>query len=396
MSRALPLLIGLVASMSVLAQADDPLAETDTEAGIQRGALNFVPTLGVSVGFDDNVALLPDGSEAVDSAFWMLSPALRALLTRRSSRWMLELEADRYAYFEDGVESYTDWAVQGVAELLPTARDRVLGQISWQRQHNRRGEGVREFFPDALITDVDEYTTKNLELSWRRGRQDRRHILLGARWHDLAYQDSPELAALANYSSFGLNGRFQTLLGKRTRGFVALELERVDFDAAMRDHDDRLLGAGVQWSATARTLLEGEIGRQTQRYDDFSDFSGVYWSLGGRWEPRTYSEFLAKVSRRASFALGESIFVERNELEMHWNHEWPREISTSVDVSFADESLEPAQRSDELFLLGISARYPFRRWIMLGAGLQHYQRESSDARFSYERTELLLTAEFGL
>ena len=76
-----------------------------------------------------------------------------------------------------------------------------------------------------------------------------------------------------------------------------------------------------------------------------------------------------------------------------WNHAWSSRLRSTALASFRTDDYKGAgiTRSDDTTSLGIKVDYYFRRWLRLGAGYTHWDRNSNPPGFDYKRNIYMFT-----
>ena len=376
-------------------------AQAQLTGGIQLGPVTAYPGLGISIGYDDNVALGSDGvDQRIESWFLVLSPAIRFEAGSKRSLYSLEIAMDIAEYEASPFDDYNDLKLTGGWEYDPTIRSTLAINAGYTEGHTRRGEGVRDFLLDrTLEREVDEYEQRSIDArysygaSGARGRVD---LTAGMSYFD--YQNNLELTEIGNNDSRRLGLGFNWRMAPKTTLLTIARYSDYDFDVSDRDNDQLFYGFGVEWDATAKTSGRLELGYLEKTFDNPENpsYSGESWQASVDWAVKDYSVFQFGTGRTASEAFGESTFLVRDYYEVAWRHQWRSRLGSTIDVGYSQENQDPGSRDDDFWSIGASVNYEFRRWLLVGLGLKHFERDSSEDTADYDRNEVLLSLEFRL
>jgi len=364
------------------------------ELGVETGIGTIFPTVGLSIGYNDNVAL-SDNNE-ISSTFYQISPGLRLQTGSDRNRLQVDLTAEIGEFTETSFDDYTDYGITADWQFKANVRNKFGVNAGYRRGHDERGQGIREFIAGTPDLDVDEYDQTNLDFRYQYGANGARgRIELRAGLGDFEYVNNRAFTGVADYESEYLGGAFYWRGAPKTELLFDIETTNLEFDQGVRDSDELVFGVGVQWQATAKTEGRISVGYRERDLDDsnVADYDAVNWEAAIRWLPRTYSIFELKTNRDTANAFGESLFLVRDSVELAWRHNWRSSLSTVVDIGFATEDLNPGGRDDDTNQFGVTLDYRYRPGILFGIGLRHTERDSNLQIFDYSQNTVLFSAE---
>ena len=364
------------------------------EAGIQLGAATIYPTIGLGIGYDDNITLSPDNE--ISSWYYLISPAIRLQTGSKRNAFVFEYGLNYVDYKDSDFDDYTDHSFSALWQYEPTVRDEVSLRGRIELGHDRRGEGLREFFPGTLPREVDKFEIYSLDAFYRHGADGARgRIQLEAGLTEKDYQNNRELTVLGDYDQVHFGGAFFWRVANKSSLLLEAGVSETDYQFSERDNEQYFVGVGAEWEATARTE-----GRASYRYlemnfddDEQSSYSGSAWEVSVRWTPKVYSVVELSAVRETDVSFGGSNLLVRDEIDLSWRHEWRPRFATFLDAGLLDEDFDPGPREDEAFFYGLGASYAARYWLDIGLSFRHYDRDSSLSVFDYERNEFLLSFE---
>ncbi|MEM7708877.1 MAG: outer membrane beta-barrel protein [Pseudomonadota bacterium] len=361
------------------------------------GRLQLYPTFGAALGYDDNVTLSNDGP--ISSRYLLLEPGVRAELTGRRSRLRAQYRLSDGDFADSDRDDFTDqffdlgWGYQA------SVRSEWQIDARWHEAHDRRGEALRENFDDTLDRDVDEYRDHGLGVTYRYGASGARgRLAVFADLADRRYLNNRDFTREGDFEQSRIGGEFSWRTGARTTALVQASRSDIDYDVNIRDSVQRQLALGLRWDGAPTSdarLLVGRLERSAQLGGQ-ADFQGLFWEAAASWRPLERSEFTLLTGRATDEAFGGASFLVRERHSLGWRHQWRSRLSSSLDLSWAEEDLRPNQRADDIQQVGLSVDYTFRRWMLVGLGWRHVERRSSSDRFDYRRNEVLLSMQVSL
>lgn len=361
--------------------------------GFLVGGMTVYPTLGITVAYDDNVALAPENE--FDSVLTLFSPGVRIVSGTRRSAIALEAAAEFGDYADSDIDDYEDYRVGLTWDYEPTVRSALGARVQWSQLHYRRNEGLRRFFLDAVDRPVDEYETLEWAVRYRYGApQARGRFAVEVGQTEITFENNRDITAVADSETDFINAEFGFRVAPKTSGLLLAAWQDTSFPNGDRDNEQFQYGLGIDWQATAKTSGRAEVGRREREYDiDGTEYTGSYWLARVEWAPREYSIFSLGTGRDVADAFGESLFLEQDFVELSWRHQWRRRFGTIVETSVVDESLVPGGRNDDVVSFGVSANYQFRRWLQFGASYRYTERDSTEPLANYDQNILTFTAE---
>ncbi|MFK7955079.1 MAG: outer membrane beta-barrel protein [Lysobacterales bacterium] len=367
------------------------------EAAVSVGRWDLYPTLGISVGIDDNLTLSSDA--ALSSEYLVVQPAVRLETATRRSDIRFQASIDKGEFFSSDRDDYQDHELSGQWRYRPGVRSDLLLRLARNRGHDRRGEGLRENFLETLDRDVDEYDVDTLSGRYTFGSDGARgRLAVFAEGRDKAYRNNRDITSLGNFDLRRLGAEFGWRFASRTSLLAQVTRTTTDYRFANLDGNERSAALGLQWDGTAKTNGRFLIGRLSRDFDDreLDGFSGSFWEVAAAWRPRQRAEISLLSRRSTDEAFGGANFLVREETSLAWRHNWRPRFVTALDISVLNEDFSPQGRDDDIRRVGFSADYQFRRWLLFGAGVRRVERDSPVNRFDYSRNEVVLSVQLSL
>ncbi len=361
------------------------------------GRLQLYPTFGAALGYDDNITLSND--RPISSRYLLLEPGVRAELSGRRSRLRAQYRLSEGEFASSDRDDFTDQFFDLDWRYQQNVRSEWQLAARWHEAHDRRGEALRENFAETLDRDVDEYRDRGLGVTHRYGAAGARgRLAVFADLTDRRYLNNRDFTLEGDFEQTRIGGEFSWRTGARTTALIQASRADIDYDVNTRDSVQRQLAVGLQWDGSPRSdarVLVGRLERSAPSVEQ-ADFRGVFWEAAATWRPLDRSELTILTSRATDEAFGGASFLVRERHSLGWRHQWRSRLSSSFDLSWADEDLRPNRRSDDIQQVGLSVDYTFRRWMLVGLGWRHVERNSSSSRFDYRRNEVLLSMQLSL
>jgi hypothetical protein len=379
-----------------------PQEDIESIPGFTLGGLQIVPTIGLSLGYDDNITRSSFGE--ISSWFYMISPAVRVELPSDRSVLALVAGANVVRYEDSPIDDRETWWLSGQWDWDISDRQNLNVFGEYREGVDRRGEGRRQGDAGLIPVEPDEWERWGFGGEWDYGAIGARgRLALRAGYYDLEYTNNREGILPGDAGTVPLDrdwqfygGTFYWRVAPKTS--LLAEYSFTDMDYALEDQSDSEVETwllGLTWDATARTRGEIAYGKQKRRFDDptLEGYDGAAWRASINWRPRTYSQFTLAATRNTQEPNGYGDYVLRQDVTLSWLHDWATRFGTTVDVGYGEDSYRPDGREDELWYWGVGARYTFNSHLRFGASVTGYDRTSQDPEFDYQRTVYMLTLE---
>ncbi|MBK8283388.1 MAG: outer membrane beta-barrel protein [Ahniella sp.] len=372
--------------------------------GFDMGPLRVMPSVGLSIGHDSNVALTADNE--IDSIVTRLSPGVRFQGGDERSRFTGTATMDAGWYDSSSQDDYVDYGLQGEWLYSPVVRHAFTLDAGWRRGHDSRGTAAREGNLALLPLDPDEYDLTNFGGKYRFGAPGARGRLeLEAKATQVNYNNNRQYTRFRDRDDALVGAAFYWRIAPKTSALVRIDQIDANYEDATLDNTEQHQYVGLEFDATAKTSGTIMVGRVDKDFDslDREDFSGTSWRAGVAFKPRTYSVIELSTGRETDETNGFGDFILREDIALGWSHQWSERWSTQFDVGSADEEhrglgLYPdfQGRSDDTRFYGVSGQYQFSPWLRFGAGFKSYDRNSDIPELNYQRESLLFSLEASL
>lgn len=377
-----------------------PQEEIESAPGFTAGGLQVVPTIGLSIGYDDNLTMA--SRDEISSMFYMISPAVRVELPTDHSVFSLIGGIDFVRYQDSPIDNYTYWYLRGEWLWDISTRQNINLFTQYSEGVDSRGQGRRQGDVGLIPLEPDKWNRWDLGGEWDYGAVGSRgRLILRAGLSDLTYTNNRGDADFAGTRALDRNwrfvgGTFYVRVAPKSSLFLDYLYTDINYELDTgSDSVEQSWMAGVTWDASARTSGSISYGKLTKKFDDPArhDYNGPTWRASVSWRPRTYSVFSLTGVRNTQEPDGNGDFVLRQDIVLSWVHDWASRFGTSVDVGFGQDEYRPTDRVDDLFYWGIGARYTFNTHFRFGASINSYDRNSEIEEFDYTRMVYMLTLE---
>jgi hypothetical protein len=386
----------LAGSVTVQAQSIRPHYQYPTEppasgpAAVQLGnsPFYFSPYIGLAVGRDDNVLLLPNAARS--SPLYVVSPGFH--LDARTERTVLQIgyQAQIARYTSSENDNYEDQTFTGQYDIAFDRRNFLRLELDHLRGHEPRGSTDR-----GPRTEPDKFKLTKAGGTYAFGAP-------GAAGRFETYYDDERKTYLNNRATTSLGdlatrefgGALYVRVAPRTYAVVEARGTRIKYKQPSQfDADERRYYGGISWEATGATTGTIKVGRLKREFDsDLPDYSGTSWEASITWAPRTYSKVEFYSSRQTNENTGLGNFIVSDATGVVWSHNWSSVLSTNVDLKYQRDDYQGFSRKDDTMSLGLKVGYRFRRWLTFGAEYTYTKRDSTLDSADYDKNLYFLTA----
>ena len=356
--------------------------------GLQLGPFRVLPSLGLSIEYDDNILLTPE--DEIDDFIFHIIPGVVLELPSRKYAIRLGYQADVLRYFDN-----TDLDTVHHAAL---ADARVNFNFGLGLRLTDRFLVTDDFagFPVPELTERVERLENTLDAGMDYTVRERYTLDVNYRWFMVDYQDQ-------DFDQFdrddhNISGTLFYRLFSKTSilGEGGYTMVRYDQPASALDRDSdawRFL-VGVKGDITAKTTALIKIGWEWKDYENRAreDWDGIIAEANVVWKYREPSEvrlFGGRANVESTFE-GVNYYVStyggaevRHFLSERWilrvrglggENQYPEDVLLGVDS---------ADRTDTFFEAGISLKYQMRRWLAFELGYNYLVNNSNFNEFDY-------------
>lgn len=386
---AAPALAQPAATYSPTGSAGGQGTAAQPSGAIPMGPINAYPSVGFALKHDDNLFSTPD-NETGDS-LTILTPSVRFEAKQNANTYSLTAGATQGSYNSSTADNYTNYNLNGVADLDLTARFRARLNADYIDAQDPRGSTN-----NPLSAEPDRYRETRLggiASYGARGARGRLDLELGQLARRYYNNRAATFASDRDNGDLGLT--FYWRVAPKTSLLLQAKHTSIDYTSSLSTLDsteNRLLG-GVTWEASAKTTGIFKLGMVKKSFDDPArdDSTQASWEGAIKWSPRTYSVVDFNLGRSpAESTGGVGNYIDKTTTGALWTHQWTSRISTATSASYMTDLYKGIDREDNIQNYGLKATYRMRRWLDFGADYTHGLRDSNDNAFDYKRNTLML------
>jgi hypothetical protein len=379
----------------------------------EDGPVDFIPTLKVSQGYDDNVEEAPDGAEE-SSNVTKVVPTFLLRAQERANRYQLRYTPTFQRYSHDSDDNRVNHRAAAIGRVVLDSRNRFNVGLNARRNQATLSETNRR----AGENEGDINARLSLDGTYTFGaRGAKGQVVLDGSyvWNRYANNltkasDIPGETGSNNqseeYDSPRVGATFLWRVAPKTQ--LLVEGRYADFDYTWSEStldSANMTGlVGAKWQATAKTSGSVRLGRQDKDFDDASkaDTDATSWEAEVTWRPESFSTVRLSTGNTleegSESANGEDA-VEQTTYAIRWDYDWDGQISSNVGYRFRDKDYLGGGadgRNDELNTVSVGVSYSFRRWLDFGLETRFKDNDSSLDGASYDRNTYFLTATLSL
>ena len=358
--------------------------------GLELGPFRILPSLGLSIEYDDNIELTPN-NEIEDFIFHII-PGVVIELPSRKYAIRLGYQADILRYMDN-----TD--LDTIHHFL-LADARVALTVGLGLRLTDRFIITDDFsgFPVPEVTQREERWENTLDAGVDYTLRERYTFDVNFRWFMVDYKDDPADFNQFDRDDYTIAGTFFYRLMPKTSilGEVDYTLVRYDqpVSARARDSDGWRFWLGVKGDITAKTTILLKVGWEWKDYESPAreDWNGLVAELNAIWKYREPSEvrvFGGRANVESLFE-GTAYYVTTYggaEARHFLNERLILRVRGLGGVNQYPENVllgvGSADRTDTFFEAGISLKYQMRRWLAFELGYNYLVNNSNFNEFDY-------------
>lgn len=394
--------------LTCLVGAQTALAQTALQPqAIPFGSFVLIPTLNTRTVFDDNIYSL-DANE-VSSFSQVVNPNFTFLAQDRLNVYQFSYNLNAAGYANDSNDSYNDHRFSVGAHLEPSVRLRYDAGLAYSLLHDDRGTGASSGFSlgqirndangdgvfDGGIGEVDKFNLATISGGVEYGAKTARGLLVAkgdlnqkrySRDSSVATRDNDTINVL-----FGLRAR----LMPKTTFLVDYEISDTNYDGTSPDTKDNRILAGITWENAIQSTGKLRLGQSNRQIDGAADLDKFTWDLGLIWKPVALDTISLNGGARAADGV-DNTTIENTNYSVSWTHDWADRFNTTLSLGMSEDDYKGVVRTDETTTYGISANYQMRRWLVLSAGINASDKDSTEPNVSNKRNVMSIGAQISL
>lgn len=364
----------------------------------------LVPTLNTRTVFDDNIYSL-DANE-VSSFSQVVNPNFTFLAQDRLNVYQLFYNLNAAGFANDSNDSYNDHKLGVNAHLEPSVRLRYDAGLTYALLHDDRGTGASSGFGIDQIRgdgtaanlgmgEVDKFNLATISGGVEYGAKTARGLLVAnGDINQKRYSRQSSADARDNDTVNVLLGLRARLMPKTTF-LVDYEISDTNYDGTSPDTKDNRILAGITWENAIQSTGKLRLGQSNRQIDGAADLDKFTWDLGLIWKPVALDTISINGGARASDGVNNRT-IENTNYSVSWTHDWADRFNTTLSLGVSEDDYQGVVRTDETTTYGIFANYQMRRWLVLSAGINSSDKDSTDLNVSNKRNVMSIGAQVSL
>jgi len=357
--------------------------------GLELGPFRILPSLGLSIEYDDNILLTKD--DRIDDFIFHIIPGVVIELPSRKYSIRLGYQADILRYADN-----TDLDTVHQSAL---ADARVDFNVGLGLRLTDRFLITNDFagFPVPELTQLVNRWENTLDAGVDYTVRERYTLDVNFRWFMVDYKDDPQYNQF-DRDDYTISGTLFYRIQPKTSilGEVDYVLVRYDEPASARDRnsDGWRFKVGVKGDITAKTTVLFKIGWEWKDYENprRGDWDGLIAELNVIWKYREPSEVRVFGGRANVESLyeGANYYVSTYggaEVRHFLNERLILRVRGLGGVNQYPEDVllgvNSANRTDTFFEGGVSLKYQMRRWLAFELGYNYLVLNSNYDQYDY-------------
>lgn len=364
----------------------------------------LVPTLNTRTVFDDNIYSL-DANE-VSSFSQVVNPNFTFLAQDRLNVYQLFYNLNAAGFANDSNDSYNDHKLGVSAHLEPSVRLRYDAGLTYALLHDDRGTGASSGFGIDQIRgdgtaanlgmgEVDKFNLATISGGVEYGAKTARGSLVAnGDINQKRYSRQSSADARDNDTVNVLLGLRARLMPKTTF-LVDYEISDTNYDGTSPDTKDNRILAGITWENAIQSTGKLRLGQSNRQIDGAADLDKFTWDLGLIWKPVALDTISINGGARASDGVNNTT-IENTNYSVSWTHDWADRFNTTLSLGVSEDDYQGVVRTDETTSYGIFVNYQMRRWLVLSAGINSSDKDSTEPDVSNKRNVMSIGAQVSL
>ena len=364
----------------------------------------LVPTLNTRTVFDDNIYSL--NSNEVSSFSQVINPNLSFVAQDRLNVYQLFYNLNAAGFANDSNDSYNDHKLGVSAHLEPSVRLRYDAGLTYALLHDDRGTGASSGFGIDQIRgdgtaanlgmgEVDKFNLATISGGVEYGAKTARGSLVAnGDINQKRYSRQSSADARDNDTVNVLLGLRARLMPKTTF-LVDYEISDTNYDGTSPDTKDNRILAGITWENAIQSTGKLRLGQSNRQIDGAADLDKFTWDLGLIWKPVALDTISINGGARASDGVNNRT-IENTNYSVSWTHDWADRFNTTLSLGVSEDDYQGVVRTDETTTYGIFANYQMRRWLVLSAGINSSDKDSTEPDVSNKRNVMSIGAQVSL
>lgn len=376
------------------------------------GAIQFIPTIDLSQGYDDNIDEAPTGEEE-SSNVTKVVPTFLLAAQERQNRYQFRYTPELQLYSHESDDNRVNHNAALTSRMSFNTRNALNTGLRFARNQEAITATNRRF--DETDGDINNRLT--VDGTYQFGADKARgQIEVNAKFLANRYANN-KVGGSNNqsreYNNPTLDLTYFWRVAPKTRVLLEGRYSSYDYQWNESQLDSNTMSSfvGVAWDATAKTQGSVRVGREEKSFDSSSktDTDLTAWDAEISWEPMARSRIQLSTSNRFEEGSEESPGVafeetiEQTTYSIRWQHDWDERVQTNVGMSVRDKDYLGGSndgRNDQTETVSLGITYSVRRWLDLGFEAQFKNNDSdnpgSSFDASYDRNNYFFTITMSL
>ena len=371
-------------------------------------APGFYPTISVGISSSTNARLASRDKQSDTAVFTRPGAYYRRDFGKHSFDIGADVEIANYNNLSS--EDLHNYAIVSRLGLDLTPLIDVNAGVGYERNTDERDLVDRATLATGEPSDLRRWRHKvaSAELKFGR-RENRMQVVVAGSAGEYRYLNDAD--RVRERDQDGVQGTVYYRVGGRTRLAVESSTTNIDYiskDSQLDNTEDRImLGVdiggrvekvpGIRNSRQKLNIVGSrvnlKVGSIKKDMDDPAkeDYSGAGYEANVFWKPVQRSTIHLRASRLPYESIDKNQpYLIGKLLEVEWQQELGSRLRSALYASTRDDDYSSSARADSLTNYGAKLTYDWKRWLDIGLGYDHDERDSNVANAAYDNDSIML------
>jgi hypothetical protein len=378
---------GIAIFLTSLTVSMPTVAEVFAPEGIRSGSVIYYPYVALSIGNDDNLYSQENNSKS--SSLTSLNTGVNLEILQSESLGFFKVSADATAgfYGDSSADNFEDGTLSAGYNYQISEKSLIDFNVGVKQLHDARTSAT-------LLTNnaPDVYQDNTLDGEWYYGENNAEgaDLLLSFNLTDKSYSTNSAVNDAKERAQTEISGLNSFPLAPNTRIRLSARYSTFDYDTKNTLDSTQIRAlVGIEWQASAQTLLTIDVGSQKKEFDlnPNSDDSENAWEVSMAWTPEDYNRVDLTASNDFAESTTAASYLTNQSVNLTWRYGWKDYIVTVISLGNTKEtSVNPTSKTvKNITTAALSAEFHYSQSVKFTAGVNNTEVDSDVAGDSSDK-----------